>query len=462
MDTDDRSDPAAAARAMALLEKCTRLEARADAENRDLTRSEARAMNRMLDEVETLAPATRTAEARRLGDALAGRGRSPYPAGTGVPKIGAWGMEPDGAPGDARGLGTRGVTDRRYMAMARAVGMPDPTMGGFESAGEFFDVVKNRLHHRAIRAATSTEGVGTDGGFLVPEQVVADLLDASLEAEVVRPRARVFPMASNLLRVVAPDWMDRSASLGGFEGSWTGEAGQATAQKIKLRTVEFKAKKVMSLAASSNEAAADGVGFEQQVTGAMQVALTYDLDEGFVRGTGAGMPLGVLNAPSTITVAAESGQSAGTIEWSNVVKMWARMHPACARNATWLCHPEAMPQLMTMRFTGSASDVPVFLPANAAGGAPFDTLMGRPLVLTEHASALGDVGDLILADLMQYGIGMRLDASLATSQHLGFDSDLTYWRLITRVDGAPLWDKAVTPRNGASTLSWAVVLEART
>lgn len=132
----------------------------------------------------------------------------------------------------------------------------------------------------------------------------------------------------------------------------------------------------------------------------MRQALTFDLDEAFLRGTGAGMPLGVLNDPALISVGKESGQAADTLKYQNMIGMWSRMHPANHRNAVWIVHPECVPQLYSMVLEGDSSSIPVYQPAGAGlRGSPSPTLMGRPVLLSEHASALGDQSDIVLVDL---------------------------------------------------------------
>ena len=54
------------------------------------------------------------------------------------------------------------------------------------------------------------------GGFLVPENLRADLLRVSLETSIVRPRARVIPMESNRVPFPMIDWhfLDRHMRRG--------------------------------------------------------------------------------------------------------------------------------------------------------------------------------------------------------------------------------------------------------
>jgi HK97 family phage major capsid protein len=88
--------------------------------------------------------------------------------------------------------------------------------------------------------------------------------------------------------------------------------------------------------------------------------------------------------------------------------------------------------------------------------------MGRPLIPTEACSTVGDVGDIIFADLGAYltitkSGGVRSESSI----HLWFDQDLVAFRFTMRIDGRPWLSAPIARANGGNTLSSVVVLETR-
>ena len=87
-------------------------------------------------------------------------------------------------------------------------------------------------------------------------------------------------------------------------------------------------------------------------------------------------------------------------------------------------------------------------------------MYGLPVELTSKLPVLGDAGDILLADLSQYGIGFGREISIEKSEHYKFNKDQIVWRVIWRGDGQGLWASVFTPRNG-STLSWCVKLANR-
>jgi HK97 family phage major capsid protein len=370
----------------------------------------------------------------------------------------AAGVIPDGGnpelytPGDEYRTRTTPAGGRLYRQMFGA-----PVQSDFTSAEDFYRTVASGRHDPRLEKRAFTSGDPSGGGFLVPDELSATMMDVSLENEVVRPRATVWPMKSATLKVPAWDVGDDTNLFGGLQGSWSGEATVNTKVKGKTRLIVLNAKKLSLYTDASNELVQDGMGFEAQLQGAIMKSMAFSMDYSFLRGTGAGQPLGVLNSTSLVTVTKETNQLADTITYSNVLDMWARIHPVCANNAIWLANQTAIPQLFTMGLTLGVGAAPVFQPNGPLG---YGSLMGRPLLFTEKLPVLGDAGDLLLVDLSQYYVGLRKEIYLDKTNAIGWLSDLSDYRGVIRVDGMPAWDKAITPKHGVS-LSWAVSLGER-
>ena len=344
-------------------------------------------------------------------------------------------------------------TGARYGAMFGAA----TDSGGFASFGEFLETVHSGLNDRRLRA-TMFEGVDSTGGFLVPPQHTEMLLDASLENEIVRPRAQVHPMQTDELKIAGLDNLDHSSNLyGGFTAKWKAEGEDGDVEDAAVRKIVLKANKMFLLARSSNELIADAPSFDRLLGDAMVAALGWYLDYAFLRGSGSGQPLGALNDPATIEIAKESEQAANTIAYENLTRMLARLHPSCVRNSVWVASPTCIPQLLQLTIdcgTGG-SHVPVL--SESAGKY---TCLTRPVLFTEKLPALGTVGDIMLADFGQYSVGLRKELSVERSGHVGFVSDTSYFRAILRADGRGRWSAPMTPNSG-NDLGWCITLASR-
>jgi len=246
---------------------------------------------------------------------------------------------------------------------------------------------------------------------------------------------------------------------GGVIVKRTGEAEEKLYSKPTLGLCTMTLHKLTALTYVTNELMEDSPASIAAMFGKMfPEALNHICAGDIVNGTGAGMGLGIVNAPATINVARTG---AGAIVWADIMGMWERLHPRCIRNAVWLANSDALPDLMAMFQIAVAgqSAVPVYQPANADSASPYGTLMGRPLILTEHCQALGTAGDIVLADLSQMLLA-RKGPKVESSAHIRFLYDENVFRGVLRTDNQPWWPAPVTPQHGTQTLSPFVILAA--
>ena len=325
---------------------------------------------------------------------------------------------------------------------------------GFGSFEKYIAAVHSGRHHPSLRPIESlghAGGTDSSGGFFVPDEYAAAILDSSLESEIVRPRASITPMNSDTKKIAG---LDTSTASG---NTLTGEGNAATEEQTKSRQIELHAHKLFLYTLVSNELLHDGVGFDEQLTQAMVRGAGWFLDYAFLRGSGAGQPLGVLNDPALVTVAKETGQAASTIVYSNLTKMFARLHPASVSNSVWVANSTSIPQLLALSVSvgDGGSHIPVL--SDATGDF---TMLTRPVIFTEKLQTLGTTGDILLCDFSQYQIGIAADVALDRSMHVGLTTDETGYRTIVRADGQGLWSSSYTPANG-DTQSWCVALATR-
>ncbi len=342
--------------------------------------------------------------------------------------------------------------------------MKSLSAGGFDNFGEFLKTIDSgRSDNRLIIKAPSgsNEGVPSEGGFLVPPEYTAQLLDTSLENEIVRPRATVWPMKGKTKSIPGVKISSHALSLfGGIVADWVDESGTTGITIPNLRMITLSAKKLMMLSKASHEIVADSALNWDQMLGTMLTkAVGWSLDDVFLNGHGAGQPLGVLNCPCLIEVAKETAQDAATIVYENVISMFSRMHPSCLSSAVWVCSITAIPQIMQLSFTIGLGGVPV--PALQETSGKF-TLLGKEVLFTEKLPILGQKGDILLCDFSQYAIGLREELRIEKSNDPGFLQDESTWRTVCRADGMGTWDTTLTLKDGSTTVSPFICLAERT
>lgn len=328
-------------------------------------------------------------------------------------------------------------------------------------AGMFNQGRALEVNDEAIRAfrASMVEGVPASGGLSVPEPLAAQWLDDSIESEIIRPRATVWPMDSATRKVPGWDCNNQATGelFGGFKMEMLAEEGTGNKQTGKLRSIELAARKGAIFVDVSAELIEDGLGFEAQLDRAMKTSIGYGLDNLWINGTGAGQPLGIRNDPAKVQVAKATGQAANSIIWENVTSMFARMYPAGQRRAVWICNNNAIVQLLTLSMSiGTGGEV---IPVMNEESGQFK-ILGRPVIFTSHMPTVGDADDIMFCDLSQYAIGMRRELRLEKSNIPGWTSDLMSYRALLRFDGMGTWNAPITPENG-DTLSWCVGLAER-
>ena len=321
------------------------------------------------------------------------------------------------------------------------------------------------IDSRLRAPAGMSEGSPSDGGFLVQMDYASDIKTRMFSTGQILPRLTRLPISANSNSITVPAAADDTESAGIFGGIiayWLSEAGTKSVTSPKFREMTLKLKKLAAVVPTTDELLADKVALEAFVRMGSNKALVKEAEKQVIRGVGAGQPLGILNSGALVTVSAEVGQLADTIDYMNIVNMWSRMFADSRANAVWLINQSIEPQLFTMGITVGVGGSPIYMPPGGLSSSPYGTLFGRPVIPCNHCSKLGDAGDIILADFGEYLWIEKGGVQEASSIHYAFITDETYYRFVMRCDGQPAWSKVFTPEQATTaTQSPFVTLEAR-
>lgn len=319
--------------------------------------------------------------------------------------------------------------------------------------------------HKAAGTGLS-EGNDEYGGYLVPTEYRNDLWKSAVEKAPIFEKCRKIPMGTNSVRIPSVSGYDHSSGLihGGIQFVWLDELTQLSDKRPKFEMIELRLKKAAALAHISDEIMQDSpITLTALLPEMFSDGMSFELTNVLINGTGGAKPMGLLNAPCTVSVAKETGQAADTIVYENIVKMYARQ--INKGNAVWIANHDCVPQLYAMGLSVGTGGVPVFMPANGVADKPYATLFGRPIIFTEHAKTIGDTGDIYFADLNSMLVGQKAGAAgglqVATSIHLKFDYDQQSFRFLFKIDAQPAYSAALTPRYSSDTLSPIVKLDER-
>ncbi len=358
---------------------------------------------------------------------------------------------------------------------------PSPSVGEFKSWGDFLQTVwlfkaAHRVDQRLVyldergevdaygrgqQAKNMNEAIGAQGGFLVPTEHMTTLYAIAAEQSLVRGRATVIRMGRRHATLPVLDQTGATAGqphwFGGMYAEWTEEAQTKPKTEPKWRQIDLVAHKLTMYTVASDELNADSaISLSDFVSGPMGFggAISWAEDYTFFQGSGAGQPLGVLNAGATISI---PRASANHITYPDLVNMFGEFLQSA--NGAWFASISCIPELLQMN--GPAGN-PAYLWGSAKDGVP-TTLLGLPIYFTEKLPALGTSGDLLLADWRYYLIGDR-QATTVDSNKLGttWRTDETEWRAVHRVDGQPWLSAPLTYQDGVHQCSPFVILGAKT
>jgi len=380
--------------------------------------------------------------------------------------------------------GTLSVTDgggeARVQVQVQQASMRDTARWGWRSLGEQAKAIREasrpggsvdiRLEQRDAPTTFGVSNVGADGGFAIAPDF-RNSINQIIEAEdSLFAMADVLTTTSNSITIPMDDttpWQ----TTGGILANWEGEANQLTQTKPNLTQQTIRLNRLSCLVPVTEELMEDSAALSSWLSKKAPEKLQFAVNLAIIQGSGAGQPLGILNSNCLVSVVKDTNQDADTVTMPNILGMHMRMYAPARRDAVWFINQDIERQLNSMGFewvhqssdgtTGTAS-TPVYLPPGGVSQAPFGTLMGRPIFPTQACETLGDQGDIIFASMKQYlgvtkGGGVRQEVSV----HLWFDYNMAAFRFDLRIGGQPWWGNTVAARDGTTTYSPFVTLDAR-
>lgn len=300
------------------------------------------------------------------------------------------------------------------------------------------------------------------GGFLIPSQLANFIWMEALEDNPFMSQATLLPMQHRTITV--PYIYDVNRSTSGMHGidvpKSIAEGAALTDISPSLGEAELNLKKIGGRVRVSSEQLEDSPqAVNVWLPKVLTDALSWQMYNQFLNGTGGGECLGILNAPATISITKETGQAPDTIVYPNICKMWARLSPAGRKTAIWMANTNTEVQLRNMSVHVGTAGSHVFA-LNTEGAV--DRIFGKRVYFTEFCPTLGDAGDIIVFNPRAYAIGKKPNSTIRieASEHARWENDQTVWRALARLDGQPLQSATLTPHTG-STMSHFVKIAAR-
>jgi len=351
----------------------------------------------------------------------------------------------------------------------------------FKSAGEFFVAVakaalpSGRIPGAGIMderlkimnaASGASANVPSDGGILIQPTRSNEIMAKVFGGGEIANACRVFDIGeySDSLEVPYLEDSNRAAGSrwGGLRAYREGEVDTPASSKTKLGMWECRVTDLKALCYVTERLLNDAPALESLIMSMMPEEFTFKLESEILAGTGGVQCKGIIGDTGTVSITKETGQAAETVLFENVIKMWSRCWGRSRGMAKWYHNQDIEPQLLSMTLNAGTGGVPLFMPPNGISGSPFATLLGKPLIPTEHAETLGTKGDLTFGDFSQYALVRKGGLNTSSSIHVKFLTDEMTFKFSMRVNGKPMWKNVLTPLKGtANTLSPFVTLNDR-
>jgi HK97 family phage major capsid protein len=215
----------------------------------------------------------------------------------------------------------------------------------------------------------------------------------------------------------------------------------------------MKLEKIMGITYVTEELMEDAPFVSSLTSRQFSLAAQRLLEGGVMSGTGEDQMLGILNSPALVEV----GASGASVSAEDVLGMWQRFDTRYRSNAVWVAHPDMETQLPLLTLNGES----VWLPEGGLSGQGYQTILGRPVIFTDHCAEAGKKGSFNLIDFSQYMLLKKGTVKEAWSMHVAFLTDQHAFRMTFRCNGAPKVDSPIKLKNSALTRSPFVTLGAR-
>jgi HK97 family phage major capsid protein len=320
---------------------------------------------------------------------------------------------------------------------------------------------------------TQSEGVNTDGGYLVYDELDNAIIDLKVQYGVFRRNARLVGMTS--------ETKSRSRRTGGLTAYFVGESQAGTKSKKTWDRVQLIAKKLMVLTKMTNELSEDAIiSTADDLVQEIAYAFAYKEDiSGFI-GDGTSTYGGIIGViQKLIRTACTGGVGTGAVTagsglyrydtgnaWSNIalgdITAMMALCPSFSRlGAKHYCSPMFYNSVM----------VPLLVAAGGAtvrdleNGPASEKFLGYPVEFVEAmpTTAATNTVPLVFGNLQQAAdFGDRRQTTLATSDSAVIDGESTFEQDEVALRGTERFDANVHDVGSSSTTGPVVGLIAHT
>jgi len=264
-----------------------------------------------------------------------------------------------------------------------------------------------------------TEGTDSQGGYLVPEELVNEIDRIVGNYGLIRTLSRKIPMKRDAITLPTLDAVPTV--------SWAGELVEGTDGSPTLKGVKLTAKTAIGLSAVSNELLADAdASISDLLLDLFGEALAKEEDKQGLIGTGAPFTGIMQHADVNLVTAISDHDAFSEITLDDLRDTVTAIKEGALMGSCWVMHREIWAMLQKI-LEGSQhvlmiSNNPNLISMKPEGGLiqPMGYLWGYPVYTSDHMPAAADTGVstkmCLFGNFKYFYFGNRQETSMAISQ----------------------------------------------
>ena len=237
-----------------------------------------------------------------------------------------------------------------------------------------------------------SEGVDSEGGYLVPDEFERTLVQALEGENTLRSRLHVITTSSGTHKIPVV------ASKG--EASWIDENGAYPEDDDTFSQVSIDAHKLGTIIKVSEELLNDSAfDLESYFSAEFARRIGAKEEEAFITGNGSSKPTGILESAEVGVTAA----SATAITADEIIDLFYSLKAPYRKNAVWVVNDSTIKAIRKLK---DGNGQYIWQPALKDGD--FDTLLGRPVLTSAYMPEIATKAKPVMfGDLSFYWVGDR-------------------------------------------------------
>ena len=301
--------------------------------------------------------------------------------------------------------------------------------GGSLYRNAFWKAMRNK-HSYDIQNALQI-GTDSEGGYLVPDEFEATLIEALEEENIFRQLAKVITTSSG----------DRKIPVVASKGSasWVDEEGAIPESDDAFTQVSIGAYKLATMIKVSEELLNDSIfNLESYIAREFARRIGTKEEEAFFIGNGSGKPTGIFNATGGAEVGVTAA-SATAITVDELLDLFYSLKSPYRKNATFVMNDATIKAIRKLK---DGNGQYLWQPSLTAGQP--DTILNRPVRTSTFVPTIGSAAKTIaFGDFSYYWVADRQGRSFQRLNELYAPTGKVGFRATQRVDGKLILPEAI-------------------